>query len=59
MEFITYKISRFIYNKSKKGGEQMPLEPLIKPYEVVFGIIGIIIGITIGMYITFNFINVV
>jgi hypothetical protein len=36
----------------------MQLKPLLRPYEVVIGLIGIIIGIAAGLYITINFINV-
>ena len=36
----------------------MYLKPLLKPYEIAFGIFGIIIGISVGLYITINFINV-
>lgn len=54
--------NKFLINTKsmiKEGGEQMYLKPLIRPYELVFGIIGIIIGIAAGLYITINFINVV
>ena len=54
--------NKFLINTKpmiKEGGEQMYLKPLIRPYELVFGMIGIIIGIAAGLYITINFINVV
>lgn len=37
----------------------MPKKSLLKPYEVAFGIFGIIVGLTVGGLITVNFINVV
>ena len=42
----------------KEGGEEMYLKPLLRPHEVVFLLIGVIIGIGAGLYITMNFINV-
>lgn len=31
---------------------------LLKPFEIAFAIVGIIIGLAVGIYLTVNYINV-
>jgi hypothetical protein len=37
----------------------MPKKPLLKPYEIAFGIVGVIIGLAAGGIITVTYINIV